>query len=166
MLVTLGGLLADVPHTRPIPVTATSDDPDVRDRFDLDSSTYEGPTGIIGVIAEAAAQAELPSLSCWAAVPHYAGGVPSPKATLGLVSKLEDLLDIVIPHGDLDEQSRAWEHGVDELAESDEEVAEYVHSLEEAQDTAELPEATGDAIAKEFERYLRRRGEDDQPGRQ
>ncbi|WP_152186451.1 PAC2 family protein [Segeticoccus rhizosphaerae] len=166
MLVTLGGLLADVPHTRPIPVTATSDDPDVRDRFDLDSSTYEGPTGIIGVIAEAAAQAELPSLSCWAAVPHYAGSVPSPKATLGLVSKLEDLLDIVIPHGDLDEQSRAWEHGVDELAESDEEVAEYVHSLEEAQDTAELPEATGDAIAKEFERYLRRRGEDDQPGRQ
>ena len=163
LLVTLGGLLADVPHTRPIPVTASSDDPGVRRRYDVEASSYEGPTGIIGVIADAAAQSGVPSLSCWAAVPHYAGGVPSPKATLGLVSKLEDLLGVLIPHGDLDEQSRAWEHGVDELAESDEEVADYVHSLEEAQDTADLPEATGDAIAKEFERYLRRRrGEEQQ----
>ncbi len=163
LLVTLGGLLADVPHTRPIPVTATSDDPAVRHRFGLEPSTYEGPTGIIGVLADAARQADLPSLSCWAAVPHYAGGVPSPKATLGLVSRLEDILGVLVPHGDLDEQSRAWEHGVDELAESDDEVAEYVHSLEEAQDTADLPEATGDAIAKEFERYLRRRGEGGTP---
>ena len=108
-------------------------------------------------MADAASQADLPSLSCWAAVPHYAGGTPSPKATLGLIAKLEELLDLTIPHGDLADQSRAWEHGVDELAESDEEVADYVHSLEEAQDTADLPEATGDAIAREFQRYLRRR---------
>ncbi len=155
--VTLGALLADVPHTRPIPVTATSEHEDVIHRFDLEPSSYEGPTGIVGVLADAASQADLHSMSCWVAVPHYAGGTPSPKATLGLIAKLEELLDLAIPHGDLPDQSRAWEHGVDELAESDEEVAEYVHSLEEAQDTAELPEATGEAIAREFQRYLRRR---------
>jgi len=118
----------------------------------------------VGVLADAASQSDLPALSCWAAVPHYAGGTPSPKATLGLISRLEELLDLAIPHGDLPEQARAWEHGVDELAESDEEVAEYIQSLEQAQDTAELPEASGDAIAREFERYLRRRGEDPTAG--
>jgi predicted ATP-grasp superfamily ATP-dependent carboligase len=158
--VTLGALLADVPHTRPIPVSATSQHEDVLHRFDLEPSKFEGATGIVGVLADAASQADLPSLSCWAAVPHYAGGTPSPKATLGLITRLEELFDLTIPHGDLPDQARAWEHGVDELAESDEEVAEYVHSLEQAQDTVDLPEASGDAIAREFERYLRRRGED------
>ena len=158
--VTLGALLADVPHTRPIPVSATSEHEDAVHRFDLEPSKFEGATGIVGVLADAASQADLPSLSCWAAVPHYAGGTPSPKATLALISKLEELFDLAIPHGDLPDQARAWEHGVDELAESDDEVAEYVHSLEEAQDTVDLPEASGDAIAREFERYLRRRGED------
>jgi len=158
--VTLGALLADVPHTRPIPVSATSQHEDVIHRFDLEPSQFEGATGIVGVLADAATQADLPSLSCWAAVPHYAGGTPSPKATLGLISKLEELFDLTIPHGDLPDQGRAWEHGVDELAESDDEVAEYVHSLEQAQDTVDLPEASGDAIAREFERYLRRRNVD------
>jgi predicted ATP-grasp superfamily ATP-dependent carboligase len=161
--VTLGALLADVPHTRPLSVSATSEHEDVVHRFDLEPSKYEGATGIVGVLADAASQADLPSLSCWAAVPHYAGGTPSPKATLGLISKLEELFDLAIPHGDLPDQARAWEHGVDELAESDDEVAEYVHSLEQAQDTVDLPEASGDAIAREFERYLRRRGEDPPP---
>ena len=158
--VTLGALLADVPHTRPIPVSATSQHEDVVHRFDLEPSKFEGATGIVGVLADAATQADLPSLSCWAAVPHYAGGSPSPKATLGLISKVEELFDLTIPHGDLPDLARAWEHGVNELAESDDEVAEYVHSLEQAQDTVDLPEASGDAIAREFERYLRRRGED------
>jgi predicted ATP-grasp superfamily ATP-dependent carboligase len=158
--VTLGALLADVPHTRSLPVSATSEHEDVVERYSLEPSGYEGATGIVGVLADAAAQADLPSLSCWTAVPHYAGGTPSPKATLGLISKLEELLDLVIPHGDLADQSLAWEQGVDELAESDDEVSEYVHSLEQAQDTADLPEASGDAIAREFERYLRRRGDD------
>lgn len=161
--VTLGALLADVPHTRPIPVTATSDDTDVAHRFDLEPSRYEGPTGIVGVISDAAGRTGITALSCWAAVPHYAGGSPSPKATLGLLGKLETLLAITIPLGDLPEAARAWERGVNELAESDEEVAEYVQSLEQATDTADLPEASGDAIAKEFERYLRRRGDDYPP---
>jgi predicted ATP-grasp superfamily ATP-dependent carboligase len=162
--VALGALLADVPHTRPLPVSATSEHVDVAHRFGLEASKYEGATGIVGVLSDAAGQSDLPALSCWAAVPHYAGGTPSPKATLGLIAKLEELFDVTIPHGDLSDQSRAWEHGVDELAESDEEVAEYIRSLEQAQDTVDLPEASGDAIAREFERYLRRRGENPPPG--
>lgn len=163
-LITLGGLLADVPHTRPIPVTVTSEHEETRQRFDLQPSQYEGPTGIVGVVVDAAHEAGIPTMSVWAAVPHYAGGSPSPKATLALLTRLEELLDTIIGHDDLPEQARAWEHGVNELAQSDDEVAEYVQTLEEAQDTTELPEASGDAIAREFERYLRRRDDDDPRG--
>ena len=159
-VITLGALLADVAHTRPIPVTVTSDDEMTRHRYDLEMSSYEGPTGIVGVVADAAVQVGIPSISAWAAIPHYAHHVPSPKATLALLSALEEVLDETVDHGDLDEDALAWERGVDELARADDEVREYVESLEEAQDTAELPEASGDAIAKEFERYLRRRDSD------
>ena len=160
-LVTLGSLLADVPHTRPIPVSTTSDDPQTRSAYDVDESTYQGPTGIVGVLADAATRAGFESLSCWAAVPHYAGGAPSPKATLGLLKGLEELLGLVIPRGELEDDARAWERGVDDLAATDEEVAEYVTSLEQETDAADLPEASGDAIAREFERYLRHRDESD-----
>jgi proteasome assembly chaperone (PAC2) family protein len=163
-VITLGALLADVAHTRPIPVTATSDSEDTRQRHDIDASTYEGPTGIVGVLADAAGQVGIDSISAWAAVPHYAGHSPSPKATLALLSCLEGLLDAPIDHGELEEDARAWERGVDEMSSSDSEIAEYVASLEQAQDTAELPEASGDAIAKEFERYLRRRGSESPEG--
>ena len=161
MLVTLGALLADVPHTRPIPVSTTSDDPDLMERLALEPSTYQGPTGIVGVLHDAAGKAGLPGLSLWAAVPHYVGQNPSPKATLALLRRVEELLDVTVPLGELPEDARAWEHGVDELAEEDGEIGEYVRQLEEAKDTADLPEATGEAIAREFERYLRRR--DDGP---
>ncbi|GAB3882246.1 PAC2 family protein [Terrabacter terrigena] len=163
-IVTVGALLADVPHTRPIPVTATAEDEAAIHRFDVEASRYEGPTGIVGVLSNTASDSGIPTVSAWAAVPHYAGAAPSPKATLSLLRRIESLLGVTVPHGDLEESARAWERGVDELAQSDEEVAEYVQSLEEAQDTAELPEASGDAIAREFERYLRGR-DDDQTGR-
>jgi proteasome assembly chaperone (PAC2) family protein len=163
MLISVGALLADVPHTRPIPVTASSQDSELSERFGLEPSRYEGPTGIVGVLADAAGQAGLPALSLWAAVPHYAGGVPSPKATLALLRRLEELLDVTVPLGELQEEAQAWERGVDELAENDSEVADYVKSLEQAKDTADLPEASGEAIAREFERYLQRRRDDDPP---
>src|SRR5262249_46495616 len=95
----------------------------------------------------------------WAAVPHYGAQPPSPKATLSLLRGVEDVLDVPMPLGDLPDEARAWERGVDELAEQDSEVAEYVRALEEAKDATDLPEASGDAIAREFERYLRRRGD-------
>ncbi|MGO1166945.1 MAG: PAC2 family protein [Janibacter sp.] len=159
-VITLGALLADVAHTRPIPASASSPDEATSYRFDLEPSTYEGPTGITGVVADGADQVDMISISAWAPVPHYAAQVPCPKASLALLGQLEDLLDTVIERGDLEEESRAWERGVDELASTDEDVAEYVSALESAQDTSQLPEASGDAIAKEFERYLRRRGDD------
>jgi hypothetical protein len=158
-LVTLGAMLADVPHTRPIPVTSTSEDEELLRRLALERSRYEGPTGIVGVLQHAARTSDLPALSLWAAVPHYVGQSPSPKAVLALLNRVEELIGVPIPLGDLVEESRAWEHGVDELAGEDEEIGEYVRQLEQAKDTAELPEATGEAIARDFERYLRRRGE-------
>jgi predicted ATP-grasp superfamily ATP-dependent carboligase len=162
-MITLGALLADVPHTRPIPVTTTSDDELLLNRLATEPSRYEGPTGIVGVLQDAAGRAGLPSMSLWAAVPHYVGQSPSPKATLALLRRVEEMLDVTVPLGDLPEDARAWERGVDELAEEDTEIGEYVRQLEQAKDTADLPEASGEAIAQEFERYLRRR-DDDGPG--
>ncbi|GEN79092.1 PAC2 family protein [Actinotalea fermentans] len=156
-VVTLGALLADVPHSRPIPVTATSDDPALQRSLSLDASTYEGPTGITGVLQAEATRRGLHGMSIWAAVPHYVAHPPSPKATVALLLRIEELLGVSIALGDLPEDAEAWQRGVDELAAEDSEIAEYVAQLEEAKDTAELPEATGEAIAREFERYLRRR---------
>lgn len=157
MVVTLGALLADTPHTRPVPVSGTSSDSDLALKLGYEPSSYEGPTGIVGVVQDACASAGIPSVSLWAAVPHYVAQPPCPKATLALLARVEDLLDVPVPLGDLPDEARAWQIGVDELAGEDEEIAAYVAQLEEAVDTAELPEASGDAIAREFERYLRRR---------
>ena len=161
LVVVLGALLADSPHTRPIPVSASSSDPELTASWSLEASTYEGPTGIIGVLLDACVTVDVPAVSFWAAVPHYLPQPPCPKATLALLGHVEDLLEISIPMGDLPEDARAWERGVAELAEEDEDIGEYVRMLEENQDTAELPEASGEAIAKEFERYLKRRDRDD-----
>jgi predicted ATP-grasp superfamily ATP-dependent carboligase len=158
-VITLGALLADVPHTRPIPVTLTSEDPATRVRLDIEQSRYEGLTGIVGVLSAAAADMGLSTLSCWAAVPHYAGGSPSPKATLALLRSLEQVLGVSIPSDSVAQGAESWQESVDELAESDEEVAEYVQSLEEASDE-DLPDVNGDDIAREFERYLRRRNDE------
>jgi proteasome assembly chaperone (PAC2) family protein len=161
LVVTLGALLADTPHTRPIPVTGTATEPDLVDRLKLEQSTYEGPTGIVGVFQDACVRLDIPAVAYWAAVPHYVAQPPCPKATLALLGQIENLLEISIPLGDLPEDARAWERGVDELAEEDEDIADYVRSLEETRDTTDLPEASGEAIAREFERYLKRRDTDD-----
>lgn len=160
MVVTLGALLSDSPHTRPVPITGSASEPGLARQLGMEPSRYEGPTGIVGVLQEACARRDLPAVSLWAAVPHYVAQAPSPKATLALVRRVEDLLDVPVPLADLVEDARAWELGVDELAAEDEEVADYVRQLEEARDTTDLPEASGEAIAREFERYLRRRGSD------
>lgn len=161
MVVTLGALLSDIPHSRPVPVTGTTTDAALEADLGLEPSTYEGPTGIVGVIQDACGRFGMQAVSLWAAVPHYVAQPPCPKATLALVRRIEDILDVPVPLGDLVDEARAWEIGVDELAAEDEEVADYVKQLEEARDAADLPEASGEAIAREFERYLRRRGADD-----
>jgi PAC2 family len=155
-IVSLGALLADVPHTRPVPVSGSSSNEELQGAHGLDKPTLQGPTGINGVLQEMARHEEIDLVSFWAAVPHYVAQAPCPKATLALIRRIEDVLDLTIPLGELPEEARAWETGVDELAAEDSEVAEYVRTLEEAKDTAELPEASGEAIAREFERYLRR----------
>lgn len=161
LVITLGAMLADAPHTRPLPVTGSVSEPELRDRLELDESAYEGPTGIVGVLTHSCALLDIPVASLWATVPHYVAQPPCPKATLSLLGPLEELLDVSIPLGDLPEEARAWERGVDELAAEEEEIGAYVRALEEARDTSDLPEASGEAIAREFQRYLKRRDGDD-----
>lgn len=162
-IILLGALLADVPHTRPIAVTATSENAEVRDELGLERSTYEGPVGILSVLVEAAEEVGIPTVSLWASVPHYVHNAPSPKATLALLDRLEELIDVTIPRGDLLDEARTWEEGIDALADDDEDMRGYIAQLEKARDAVEAPEASGEAIAQEFERYLRRH-DDDEPG--
>jgi proteasome assembly chaperone (PAC2) family protein len=160
LVVTLGSLLADSPHTRPITVTGTGAHPNIADRLGVSVSKYEGPTGILGIIQDGCMRRGIDAISLWAGVPHYASNSPSPKASLALINSLEDFLEVTIPLGSLPTDSDKWEKSVDELAAEDNDVAEYVKALEESKDAAELPDVSGDLIAKEFERYLRRQSED------
>ncbi len=162
-VVILGALLADTPHTRPGPVTGTAYSKEAAEQFSLEQTRYEGPTGITGVLQDACVRAGVPAISFWAAVPHYVSQPPNPKATIALLRRVEDVLDIEVPLGELPAQAEDWESAVDEMTEGDEEVTEYVRSLEERGDAAvDLDDAMakidGDAIAAEFEKYLRRRG--------
>nr|WP_225955123.1 PAC2 family protein [Kibdelosporangium phytohabitans] len=157
-VVTLGSMLADTPHTRPVPVTGTAYDAASAARFGLESSRYQGPTGIVGVLQDMCVQAGIPAISLWAAVPHYVSQPPSPKATLALLHRVEEVLDVEVPLGALPEQADEWQRTVSEMAEEDEDVSNYVRALEERGDAAiTLNETSGDVIAAEFERYLRRR---------
>ena len=159
-VILVGALLADVPHSRPIPVSTSTDDSALRERLNLEASQYEGPVGIVGVLSEVSLLAGIPTVSLWAAVPHYVAQAPSPKAQLALLHRIEELLQVPLDTHELAEESDAWERGVNELATEDPEIAAYVRQLEEAKDTADLPEASGESIAREFERYLKRRGKD------
>ena len=159
MVILVGALLADSPHTRPVPVQVSSSNPELLRGVNTEPSDYKGASGIVGVLQYSCAAADIPTVSLWASVPHYVAQSPSPKVTLALLRGMEDVLDVSLPQADLPEEARAWERGVDELAQQDSDVAEYVRTLEEAKDATDLPEASGDAIAREFERYLRRRGD-------
>ncbi|MRH29531.1 PAC2 family protein [Microbacterium sp. SYP-A9085] len=162
--VALGSMMSDVPHTRPISVFAGSDNEQLRTALDLERSTYEGPVGILSALAAAAETAGIPTVGLWASVPHYvAGHTPSPKAALALLDRLEEITGAAVPRGDLATQAAAWEASIDAAAAEDDEMTAYIRQLEAARDTWDSPEASGDAIAKEFERYLRRRG--DGPGK-
>lgn len=159
LVITLGALLADAPHTRAIPVTGSSANPELAKVLGYEVSRYEGPIGILGVIQDLCQKRELDALSLWAALPHYAAGSPSPKASLALVDELADFLDIKIPVGDLPDAAKAWEIAVSQLAQEDSEISEYVKQLEIDKDGSDLEDTTGDEIAKEFERYLKRQSD-------
>jgi predicted ATP-grasp superfamily ATP-dependent carboligase len=155
----LGAMLADVPHTRPISTFVSSENEQLRAALSIERSSYEGPVGILSVLADAAEKRGIPTVSIWASVPHYVHNAPSPKATLALIEKLEEITDLVIPRGDLVDEAAAWESGIDALASDDDDMSTYIEQLEQARDTVDSPEASGDAIAEEFERYLRRGGD-------
>jgi predicted ATP-grasp superfamily ATP-dependent carboligase len=161
-VVTLGAVLADTAHTRPTPISGAAPDAEFAKKHGLAQGDYQGPTGITGVLQDACVQAGIPAVSVWAAVPHYVGQPPSPKASLALLRKVEDVLEMEIPVGVLPEQADQWQETVSELADEDEEISEYVRSLEERED-AELHvgEQAGEQIAAAFERYLRRRRSDE-----
>jgi proteasome assembly chaperone (PAC2) family protein len=160
LVVSLGSLLADVPHTRPIPVTLSAANSTLAKKFEVEMSRYEGPTGILGAIQDGCNARDIDSVSLWAAIPHYVSAPPCPKATLALINHLEDLLQMNIDEGELPDDARAWELGATQITQEDSEISEYVQSLEESKDAADLPEASGESIAREFERYLRHRGEE------
>jgi len=167
LVVTLGALLADVPHTRPCPVTGSASDPELVDRLGLSASRYEGPTGIVGVIHDACHRAEIPSASLWAAVPHYVSLTPSPKAALALCDRLADLIGTDIDTTELAEAAENYSEQVSEAVASDPDTAAYIEELEQRADTlaeeADLP--SGEALAAELTRFLRERerenGDDD-----
>jgi proteasome assembly chaperone (PAC2) family protein len=159
-VITLGALLTDIPHTRPTSVSGISYDASSADDLRVEPSTYQGPTGIVGVFQNACVEAGVPAMSFWASVPHYVSQARVPKAAVALLQRVEEVLDVEVPLGGLPEQAEEWERTVSEMAEADEEVREYVRQLEEQAEAGDevLPEADGDAIAADFERYLRRRG--------
>ncbi|MHB1445886.1 MAG: PAC2 family protein [Acidimicrobiales bacterium] len=163
MVVTLGALLADVAHTQPVRVTGTAADPDLAERLSLRRSRYEGPTGILGVLGDALARADIPTASLWAAVPHYVAQTPSPKAALALVERTASLLGVTADVVDLQLASSAYERKVTELVQNDPDVAEYVAQLERDDDTgpdSDSPLEIGgvDELAAEVERFLRGHG--------
>ncbi|SOD73873.1 proteasome assembly chaperone (PAC2) family protein [Jatrophihabitans sp. GAS493] len=160
MVVTLGALLSDSPHSRPTQVTGSSYDSESAEKFGLEQSKYEGPIGIVGVLQDACVAVGIPAISFWAGVPHYVSQPPNPKAALALLHRVEEVLDIPVPLAELPAQADEWQKLVDEMAAEDDEVTEYIRNLEERDDEidrGELREISGDSIAREFERYLRRR---------
>jgi len=159
LVITLGSLLADVPHTRPSPVTGGATDPELVERLGLQRSRYEGPTGIVGVLHDACAQANIPSVSLWAAVPHYVSLAPSPRAALALCQRLGEVLGTAIDTDELEEASERYSEQVTEAVASDEETAAYVAELEQRAEEldaeADLP--SGETLAAELTRFLRER---------
>ena len=156
LVITLGSMLADTPHTRPIPVSGTGAHPDIAKRLGVEVSRYEGPTGIMAVIQDGCVRRGVDAIALWAAIPHYANGTPSPKATLALINGLEDFLEISLPQGDLPELSQAWEAAVNEMVKEDSDIEEYIKTLEESKDSVEISEDSGEELAREVERFLRR----------
>jgi predicted ATP-grasp superfamily ATP-dependent carboligase len=166
LVVTLGSLLADVPHTRPAPVSAAASDPTLVEELGVEPSRYEGPTGIVGILLDACRQAGIPSVSLWAAVPHYVSLAPSPRAALALCRRLGELVGTEIDVAELDQAAEEYNEQVTEAVASDAETAAYVEELERRVDLMEAAEElpSGESLAAELTRFLREREEDGDDG--
>jgi proteasome assembly chaperone (PAC2) family protein len=165
MVITLGALLADVPHSRPVSITGLASDDRLIERLGFERSRYEGPTGIVGVLHDACARAKLPSASLWAAVPHYVAAAPNPKAALALIRRFEGAAGVAVDASSLESAAEDYDRQVSAAVASDPEVKAFVERLEESMDEQlddEPPERipSADAIARDFQRFLRQRGPD------
>jgi len=163
MVITLGALIADVAHTRPVPITGLASDPELVERLGLSRSSYEGPTGIVGVLHDACRRRGVASASLWAAVPHYVAAVPNPKAALALLRRLEGLTGIAVDASELEQATGRFEEQVDRAVSANPEIEELVRNLEASQEESielgqDVPSA--DDIAKDFQQFLRQRGKD------
>jgi proteasome assembly chaperone (PAC2) family protein len=162
VVVSLGALLGDVPHTRPVSMSGHATDPALMERLGMQGSTYEGPTGIVGVLHAACAQAGLPSASLWAGVPHYVAAAANPKAALALVRRVEGLIGVSVDVSELESAAADYERQVGLAVQSDPDIQAFVERLEQAaegdEDVAPEDVPSGDAIAREFQRFLRQRG--------
>lgn len=158
-VVMLGAMLADVPHTRPMPIFKSSQNPSMQQMFGLEKSKYEGPVGILTVLSQAFEAEGIPVLSIWGSVPHYVHNTQNPKASLGFLSELSALTAMEFDTAALAETAFEWERSIDEISESDDEMASYIEQLETSRDAYESELASGDAIARELERYLNDRPE-------
>src|SRR3954447_23702514 len=163
MVVSLGALMADVAHTRPVPITGLASDPDLIEQLGMSRSSYEGPTGIVGVVHDACRRKGMTSASLWAAVPHYVAAVPNPKAALALLRRLEGLTGIAIEASDLEEAMARYEEQIGRAVAANPEIEELVARIEAEQadlfdEEGELPNA--DTLAREFQRFLRQRGDE------
>jgi predicted ATP-grasp superfamily ATP-dependent carboligase len=161
MVITLGALIADVTHTLPVPITGLASDPDLVERLNLAQSSYEGPTGVVGVVHDACQRRGIPSASLWAAVPHYVAAVPNPKAALALLRRLEGMVGVAVDASELEEESASYERQVTNAVSANPEIQELVQRLEAEQaEQLEMEEnlPSGETLAREFERFLRQRG--------
>jgi predicted ATP-grasp superfamily ATP-dependent carboligase len=167
LVVTLGALLSDIPHSRPTTITGIASDESLVERLGFQRSSYEGPTGIVGVLHSACARAELPSASLWASVPHYVAATPNPKAALALVRSFEGVAGVVVDATELEEAATDYERQVNAAVAADPDVKAFVERLERTLDESDEPTwpeqgrlPSGDSIAREFQRFLRQKGED------
>jgi proteasome assembly chaperone (PAC2) family protein len=162
MVVTIGALLADVPHTRPVPITGIGSDNTLVARHGFERSTYEGPTGIVGVLHHACARSGMSSVSLWASVPHYVAAAPNPKAALALIRSFEGVAGVAVEARDLEQSAEEYERQVNAAVASDPDVKQFVERLEQTMDEVaeEAPPdriPSADAIAQDFQRFLRQR---------
>ena len=164
-VIMLGAMLADVPHSRPVPFFKSSQNKQLRELHNLDASSYEGPVGILAVLAQAFEAENIPVMSVWASVPHYVHNSSNPKAALGFLNQLEALTGMTFSGSALADQAFEWERSIDEVAEADEELAAYVQQLESSRDALDSEDVSGDSLARELEKYLKNRPESPEAGK-
>jgi proteasome assembly chaperone (PAC2) family protein len=162
LVITLGSLIAEVSHTLPVPITGLASSPELVDELDLERSSYEGPTGIVGVVHDLCNKTGIDSASLWAAVPHYVAAVPNPKAALALLRRLEGMTEIAVEASELEEETADYEEQINRAVAANAEIEELVERIEAEQadmiddENENLPSA--DSIAREFQKFLRQKG--------